>query len=40
MNIPLFVIEDILPDTEIEILIGAPVGLNGMVMVDFGLMEV
>ena len=40
MNIPLFVIEDILPDSEVEILIGAPAGLKGMVIVDFGLMEI
>jgi hypothetical protein len=40
MNIQLFVIEDILPESEIEILIGAPAGLKGMAMVDFGLMEV
>ena len=40
MNIPLFVIENILPDSELEILIGASAGLKGMVIVDFGLMEI
>jgi hypothetical protein len=40
MNIPLFVIEDILPDSELEILIGAPEGLQGKVLVDFGLVEI
>jgi hypothetical protein len=29
-----------LPDSELEILIGAPEGLKGMVVVDFGLMEI
>src|ERR1700688_3482107 len=35
MNIPLFVIEDIQPDSELEILIAAPEGLKGKVVVDF-----
>ncbi len=39
MNIQLFVIEDIESDTELEILIGAPAGLKGQVMIDFGLTE-
>ncbi len=40
MNIPLFVIEDIWPDSELEILIGAPAGLKGLVMIDFGFIEI
>jgi hypothetical protein len=40
INIQLFVIEDVPPDTEIELLIGAPEGLNSTVIVDFGLIEV
>jgi hypothetical protein len=40
MNIPLFVIEDIPADSELEILVGAPAGLKGLVVVDFGLIEI
>lgn len=40
MHIPLSVIEDIGPHTELEILIGAPAGLKGLVMIDFGLTEI
>jgi hypothetical protein len=39
MHIPLSVIEDIESDTELEILIGAPAGLKGQVIIDFGLTE-
>ena len=40
IHIPLAVIEDILPDTQLELLIGAPADLKGMLMLDFGLMEI
>jgi hypothetical protein len=40
IHIQLAVIEDILPDSRLEILIGAPEGLKGMVLVDFGLVEI
>ena len=40
IHIPLAVIEDIFPDSHLELLIGAPEGFKGMVLVDFGLMEI
>ena len=40
ISIPLNVIEDILPDSRLEIRIGALEGLKSMVLVDFALMEV
>jgi len=40
MHIPLAVIEDILPDCHLEILLGAPEGMKGKVLVDFGLVEI
>ena len=40
IHIPLAVIEDIPGDSQLEILIGAPEGLKGIVLVDFGLVEI
>ena len=37
---PLAVIDDILPDSVLELAIGAPQGLSGKVMLDFGLVEI
>lgn len=40
MHIPLAVIDDILPDSILELVIGAPEGLSGKIMLDFGLVEI
>lgn len=39
MHVPLAVVEDLHPDTELEVKIAAPAGVKGNVVVDFGLME-
>jgi hypothetical protein len=40
MSIPLHVIEDLCPETKLELLFGAPVGATGYVVVDVGLVEI
>lgn len=39
-HVPLAVVEDLFPDTKIELLLGAPSGAKGVVMIDFGMVEV
>lgn len=39
IHVPLAVVEDLHPETELEVLIAAPDGVRGSVVVDFGLME-
>jgi hypothetical protein len=38
--VQLAIVEDIDPETELELCLGAPEGLNGKVVVDMGLMEI
>lgn len=40
VNVPLRVVEDVDPDTRLELTVAAPAGTIGEVVVDFGLMEV
>jgi hypothetical protein len=40
MHVSLAVVEDLLPDTRIEVLIGAPEGVAGTVVVDIGFTEI
>ncbi|MBV8930794.1 MAG: molybdopterin oxidoreductase [Mycobacteriaceae bacterium] len=40
VNVPLRVVEDVDPDTRLELTIAAPAGTTGDVVIDFGLMEV
>ena len=40
MHVPLAIVEDILPEARVDLLIGAPEGVRGQVMLDIGLMEV
>jgi hypothetical protein len=40
INVPLRVVEDVDPDTRLELTIAAPAGVTGDVVIDFGLMEV
>ena len=35
----LAVVEDLQPETKIEILLAAPVGVSGFIIIDVGLME-
>ena len=40
LHVPLAVLEDIEPDTRIEVLVSAPEGVQGHIVLDLGLMEV
>ncbi len=39
-HVPLAVVEDLPPDTKLEIFLGAPSGASGHVMIDLGLVEI
>jgi len=39
-HVPLAVVEDLEPDTKVELVIGALAGESGMVVVDVGLIEI
>jgi hypothetical protein len=39
-HVPLAIVEDILPESRIDLLLGAPEGVKGSVMLDIGLMEI
>ncbi len=39
VHVPLAVVEDLHPGTKLELLFGAPEGLQGTVVIDVGLME-
>ena len=39
-HVALAVLEDLQPDTELELLVSAPAGANGEVVIDLGLMEI
>jgi len=40
IHVPLAVVEDISPGTEVEVLIAAPAGLKSSVVIDAGFMEI
>jgi len=40
VHVPLAIVEDIDPESELELVIGAPEGLDGSLVIDLGLMEV
>lgn len=40
IHVTLAIVEDIYPESEIELGVGAPEGLDGLVMVDLGLIEI
>jgi assimilatory nitrate reductase catalytic subunit len=40
VHVPLAVVEDLFPETKLEVFISAPSGVTGMVVIDIGLMEV
>jgi hypothetical protein len=39
-HVPLAIVEDILPEARVDILLAAPEGLKGTLLLDIGLMEV
>jgi hypothetical protein len=40
VHVPLAIVEDVEPEAELELLVGAPQGLRGSVLIDLGLVEV
>ena len=40
LHVPLTVVEDIFPESKLEVLVAAPEGTSGVVVVDFGLLEI
>lgn len=40
VHVPLAIVEDVEPESQLELLIGAPEGLSGSVLIDMGLVEV
>ena len=39
IHVPLAVVEDLFPESKLEVLVAAPEGVSGTVIVDFGLLE-
>ncbi len=39
VHVPLAVVEDLHPETKVEVLVAAPAGLAGVCVIDIGLME-
>jgi hypothetical protein len=39
-HVPLAVVEDLTPETKLEVFLGAPAGATGYVMIDIGLVEI
>jgi len=40
VHVPLAIVEDVAPQSRIDLLIGAPEGLRGTVVIDMGLVEI
>ena len=40
MHVSLAVVEDLQPETSLEVLVAAPAGVKGSVLLDIGLMEI
>jgi hypothetical protein len=40
IHVPLVIVEDLHPETRLELLVGAPEGVHGFVVVDMGLVEI
>jgi hypothetical protein len=40
VHVPLAVTEDLFPETKIELMVAAPAGADGTVILDLGLMEI
>jgi hypothetical protein len=40
VHVPLVIVEDLHPETRVELLVGAPEGVGGFVVVDMGLVEI
>jgi hypothetical protein len=40
LHVPLAVVEDLFPESKLEVLVAAPEGASGIAVVDFGLLEI
>ena len=40
MHVPMAVVEDLMPDTELTLCVSAPAGVRGEVVVDIGFVEI
>jgi hypothetical protein len=40
VHVPLAIVDDIEPESTLELLVGAPEGLTGSVLIDMGLVEI
>ncbi|MEY4513755.1 MAG: hypothetical protein RLZZ450_5877, partial [Pseudomonadota bacterium] len=40
MHVPLAVVEDLFPESKLEVFLAAPKGTAGVVVIDFGIIEV
>ena len=40
IHVPLAVVEDLFPESKLEVLVGAPAGASGEVVLDIGLLEI
>lgn len=40
MHVPLAVVEDLFPDSKIEVFVAAPEGVSGEIVLDIGLLEI
>ena len=40
IHVPLTVVEDLQPDTKVEVFVSAPEGVDGQVVLDLGLVEI
>ena len=40
VHVPLAVVEDLMPDTRIDIFVAAPAGVTGQIVLDLGLLEI
>jgi len=40
IHVPLVVVEDLMPDSRIDVFVAAPTGVSGQVVLDIGLLEI
>ncbi len=40
VHVPLAVVEDLFPDSRIEVFVAAPAGVSGQIVLDIGLLEI
>ncbi len=40
MHVPLAVVEDLMPDSKLEVFVAAPAGVSGEIVLDVGLIEI